>query len=114
MDHPHIEKLRKEHESLSADGFRVLALATREAKPREGVAAHGSAYGKTDENALTLEGYIAFLDLRALQSHKHTVGFLGDGINHAPALHAADVGISVDTALDIAKESADIILLEKS
>src|SRR6202043_211895 len=48
-----------------------------------------------------------------LQSRKHTVGFMGDGINDAPALRAADVGISVDTAVDIAKESADVILLEK-
>jgi Mg2+-importing ATPase len=52
--------------------------------------------------------------IRALQSCKHTVGFMGDGINDAPALRAADVGISVDTAVDIAKESADMILLEKS
>jgi P-type Mg2+ transporter len=44
----------------------------------------------------------------------HTVGFLGDGINDAPALKEADIGISVDTAMDIAKESADIIMLEKS
>src|SRR5262249_51945677 len=42
------------------------------------------------------------------------VGFLGDGINDAPALRVADVGISVDSAVDIAKESADVILLEKS
>lgn len=52
--------------------------------------------------------------LRALQASGHTVGFLGDGINDAPALRDADVGISVDTGTDIAKESADIILLEKS
>lgn len=52
--------------------------------------------------------------IKALQHKGHTVGFLGDGINDAPALKDADVGISVDTASDIAKESADIILLEKS
>ncbi|CAO98425.1 magnesium-translocating P-type ATPase [Erwinia tasmaniensis] len=52
--------------------------------------------------------------LQMLQSNGHTVGFLGDGINDAPALRAADIGISVDSATDIAKESADIILLEKS
>jgi P-type Mg2+ transporter len=49
-----------------------------------------------------------------LKANGHTVGFLGDGINDAPALRDADVGISVDSAADIAKESADIILLEKS
>lgn len=49
----------------------------------------------------------------ALKKNGHTVGFLGDGINDAPAMKAADVGISVDTAVDIAKESADVILLEK-
>ncbi|MCC7661062.1 magnesium-translocating P-type ATPase [Serratia sp. Pon4B] len=52
--------------------------------------------------------------LKMLQSNGHTVGFLGDGINDAPALRDADVGISVDTGTDIAKESADIILLEKN
>ena len=194
MDHPHIEELKREYELLSADGFRVLALATKDAPPREGVTAHATPYGQADECALTLEGYVAFLDppkesalaaikalaqhgvrvkvitgdndlvalkvckqvglvidrvllgdavekltdtelaeaaeqtvlfarvspahkqriIRALQSRQHTVGFMGDGINDAPALHAADVGISVDTAVDIAKESADIILLEKS
>lgn len=50
---------------------------------------------------------------RILRENGHTVGFLGDGINDAPAMKAADVGISVDTAVDIAKESADVILLEK-
>jgi len=52
--------------------------------------------------------------VRALQAKGHVVGFMGDGINDAPALRAADVGISVDNAVDIAKESADVILLEKS
>ena len=51
--------------------------------------------------------------VRALQSKGHVVGFTGDGINDAPALHAADVGISVDSAVDIAKASAGVILLEK-
>ncbi|HLY56130.1 MAG TPA: magnesium-translocating P-type ATPase, partial [Stellaceae bacterium] len=50
----------------------------------------------------------------ALHRRGHVVGFLGDGINDGPALKAADVGVSVDTAVDIAKDSADIILLEKS
>lgn len=52
--------------------------------------------------------------IRLLQSKDHTVGYMGDGINDAAALRDADVGISVDTAVDIAKESADIILLEKN
>ena len=52
--------------------------------------------------------------VRALRARGHTVGFMGDGINDAGALREADVGISVDSAVDIAKESADIILLEKS
>jgi Mg2+-importing ATPase len=194
MDHQHIEDLKKEYELLSADGFRVLAIATKDVEPRGAVAAGATPYGKADEQELILRGYVAFLDppkdgaaaaiaelqrhgvavkvvtgdndlvarkickevglstefvlmgdevekmsaeqladaaekttlfarvspahkqriIRALQAHKHTVGFMGDGINDAPALHAADVGISVDTAVDIAKEAADMILLEKS
>lgn len=50
--------------------------------------------------------------LAALRARGHVVGFLGDGINDAPALHTADVGISVDSAVDVAKEAADLIMLE--
>ncbi len=194
MDHPHIEQLKKEYETLSSDGFRVLAIASKDVEPRGAVVGDSTPYSKEDERDLILNGYVAFLDppketaaaaikalqshgvsvkvvtgdndlvarkickevgldttvmllgsdvekmsdtqladaseratlfarvtpahkqriIKALQSRKHTVGFMGDGINDAPALHVADVGISVDTAVDVAKESADMILLEKS
>lgn len=194
MDHAHIDELKQEYERLSAEGFRVLALASKEAPPRKMVDGRATAYSKTDECDLILNGYVAFLDppkdsaaaaikalqrhgvqvkvvtgdndlvarkickevgldvdfvllgaeietlsdkqlaeaaqratlfarvspvhkrriIKALQSGGHTVGFMGDGINDAPALRAADVGLSVDSAVDIAKESADMILLEKS
>ncbi len=194
MDQGVIEKLKKEYEKLSADGFRVLAIATKDLQPRGIVAGDATPYSKADESDLTLQGYVAFLDppketakaaikalqvhgisvkvvtgdnelvarkickdvglstefvllgnqiekftdeelaesvekttlfarvspahkqriITALQSKQHNVGFMGDGINDAPALRTADVGISVDTAVDIAKESADMILLEKS
>ncbi|TXW59700.1 magnesium-translocating P-type ATPase [Enterococcus gallinarum] len=52
--------------------------------------------------------------IQSLQADGHTVGFMGDGINDAPALRAADVGISIDTAADITKDASSIILLEKS
>jgi Mg2+-importing ATPase len=52
--------------------------------------------------------------VKQLRLNGHVVGFMGDGINDAPALKAADVGISMDSAVDVAKESADIVLLEKS
>ena len=51
--------------------------------------------------------------LRALKARGHVVGYLGDGINDAPSLHSADVGLSVDSAVDVAKEAADMILLEQ-
>ena len=51
--------------------------------------------------------------IRALMKNNHVVGFLGDGINDAPSIRAADIGITVDNAVDIAKESADIVLLKK-
>jgi Mg2+-importing ATPase len=190
MEHAHIDQLRDEYEQLGRNGFRVLAIASRDVEP----SANPHPYGKDDERGLILNGYLAFLDppketaaaaikalqqsgisvkvltgdndlvsrkvcsdvglpvehmlggvqiqgmsdgdlataaeqatlfarvspadkqriIHALQSRGHTVGFMGDGINDAPALRAADVGVSVDTAVDIAKESADMILLEKS
>jgi Mg2+-importing ATPase len=51
--------------------------------------------------------------IRALQKRGHAVGYMGDGINDAPALHTADIGISVDQAVDVARQSADIVLLKR-
>ena len=179
-------ELTQQYEQLSADGFRVLAVAHKHLADNELIS-------KADECGLILKGYIAFLDppkdsagkaikalqnhgvtvkvltgdndlvtrkvcrevglnaddillggkvetmsddeldaaveinhvfarlspahkqriIRALQRKGHVVGFMGDGINDAPALHVADVGISVDSAVDIAKAAAAVILLEK-
>lgn len=75
-----------------------------------------------DELSVLVEEVNVFAKLSPLQKQRivtmlrtngHTVGFLGDGINDAPAMKAADIGISVDTAVDIAKESSEVILLEK-
>jgi Mg2+-importing ATPase len=186
MDADQMVGLKQEYDDLSNDGFRVLAVATKELPGKQICA-------KDDERELVLRGYVAFLDppkdtasralaalhkhgvavkiltgdnhlisrkvckdvglsadpmllggdvekmsdaelaeaadkaalfarlspahkervIRVLRGKGHVVGFMGDGINDAPALRAADVGISVDTATDIAKESADLILLEK-
>jgi len=179
--------LKDEYDKLSADGFRVLAVAYKDVDRKEG-------YSKEDEKDLVLKGYLAFLDppkptakrtiralknlgiefkvltgdnelvtrkicsdvgldvkglatgdqvdrlsdqelqellktttvfarlspsqkekiIHTLRKNKHIVGYLGDGINDAAALKASDVGISVNNAVDIAKESADIILLKKN
>lgn len=183
--HDHKDELVR---TLGEQGFRVIALATRE------LPAAQTIYTARDEAELTLIGFLAFLDppkptaaetirqlgmegvrvvvltgdndlvarqvcgqvgipvervvlgseldtlgesdlgqlaeqyhvfaklepahkeriIRALRARGHVVGYLGDGINDAPALKAADVGISVDSAVDIARETSDIILLEKS
>ena len=182
------DDLMDEYRHLSADGYRVLAIAYREFDRTKQV------FSVADEAELTLLGYIAFFDppkdtsakaiaaltrsgvtvkiltgdnelvtrkvcndvampitkvvtgpqlaaldeaafarevdaanvlarltpdqkekvIKTLRAQGHVVGFMGDGINDVLAMKAADVGISVDTAVDIAKESADIILLEKS
>ena len=176
----------KEFETLSRDGYRVIAVATKEL-------ANKAVYSSKDEYDLSFAGFIAFIDppkpdtkrileelmqksieikvvtgdhravaehilsevgvvskgtldgeeietleddalaaraegitifsrvtpiqknriIRALQSRGHTVGYMGDGINDAPALRSSDVGISVSNALDVAKESADIVLTSK-
>ena len=190
--HPLIDVIKydlmEEYQSLSEDGYRVLAVAYREFPTEKGV------FSVSDESDLVLLGYIAFFDppkdsavvalgslkrrgisvkiltgdnelvakkvcrdvgipaekvltgdqlqgvspdqleewvesttifarlspsqkeeiIHALQHRGHVVGFLGDGINDTLAMKGADVGISVDTAVDVAKESADIVLLEKS
>ncbi len=82
-----IEKMGDEELSLAAESHGVFARLTPAHKERI---------------------------VRALRARGHVTGFMGDGINDAPALRAADIGISVDSAVDIAKEAADIILLEKS
>jgi len=182
------DDLMDEYRTLSAQGYRVLAIAYREFDRAK------QAFSVADESELILLGYIAFFDpakdtagraiealsragvavkiltgdnelvtrkvcgdvamtvtrvatgpqlaaldeaafarevdeanvlarltpdqkervIQVLRSRGHVVGFLGDGINDVLAMKAADVGISVDTAVDVAKESADIILLERS
>jgi Mg2+-importing ATPase len=182
------DDLMDEYRTLSADGYRVLAIAYREFDRSK------LTFSVADESELILLGYIAFFDpakdtsakaidaltrsgvtvkiltgdnelvtrkvchdvampitrivtgpqlaamdeaafakevdeanvlarltpdqkekvIKTLRAQGHVVGFMGDGINDVLAMKAADVGISVDTAVDVAKESADIILLEKS
>jgi len=189
LEEAELEKIGVVAREMNEDGFRVVAVATREF-PME----RQNNFSAADEAGLTLRGFIAFVDppketasaaiarleasgvavkiitgdndlvtrkvcrdvgleitglllgheveamgdaelaiaaeranvfakvspeqkariIAALQVRKHVVGFLGDGINDGPALKQADVGISVDTAVDIAKESAGIILLEKN
>ena len=181
------DRARSQYESLAAEGFRLLAVASR------GTAATVDHASVSDETALIFAGFTAFLDppkqsasaavadleragvavkiltgdnelvtrhvcmslglsvrgmllgsdvdkmgdealaarveatdifcrvtpaqknriLLALKRRGRTVGFLGDGINDAPALHSADVGVSVDSAVDVAKDAADLILLDQ-
>jgi Mg2+-importing ATPase len=188
FDHAVAGQAGRLFETLSQDGFRVLAIATRAVPPTQ------PGYGLADERELTLWGFAAFLDppradagatiaalrddgvevkiltgdneavtrrvctqvgfdpgailsgatiddmsdpalaataervrvfarvspmqknriVLALRSRGHVVGVVGDGINDAPALRSADVGISVQNAVDVAREAADIILLEKA
>lgn len=110
---------------LTGDNAIVTAKICHDVGIQAGIPLLGPEIEKMDDDTLAteVEKRMIFAKLTplqksrivtALQTKGHTVGFLGDGINDAPALKESDVGISVDTATDIAKESADIILLEKS
>ncbi|MFT3817808.1 MAG: magnesium-translocating P-type ATPase [Rubrivivax sp.] len=122
-------------QALARHGVKVKVLSgdnehvTQQVCRQVGLAAQGLLLGPQvqalDDAALAqaVEAHDLFARLApadkervvaALRRNGHVVGFLGDGINDAPALHAADVGITVDTAVDIAREVADLILLEKS
>ncbi len=110
---------------LTGDNERVTARVCQQVGLPVNAVKLGAEVDAMDDAqlALAVEQHAVFAKLtplhkerivRALRGRGHVVGFMGDGINDAPALHAADIGISVDTAVDIAKEAADIILLEKS
>lgn len=122
-------------QALHQQGVRVMVLTgdnewvTRKVCHDVGLPIHGLLLGDALEDlsdaalgeALQTHNVFAKLTpqhkerlVRQLRAGGNVVGFMGDGINDAPALRAADIGISVDTAVDIAKEAADIILLEKS
>ena len=121
--------------ALAANGITVKVLTgdnelvTAEVCRQVGLQVRGIVLGPQIDRmdapalALAVEQHTIFAKLsplnkerivRSLRANGHVVGFMGDGINDAPALRAADIGISVDTAVDIAKEAADIILLERS
>ena len=110
---------------LTGDSERVTYKICREVGLPDQTALLGSDIEpmSDDELGQAVERHAIFARLtpvhkerivRALRANGHVVGFMGDGINDAPALRAADIGISVDSAVDIAKDAADIILLEKS
>jgi Mg2+-importing ATPase len=186
LDDPLRTHIQEQYESWSAQGYRVLGVASKKLPAQ-------ASYARTDEIGLTFAGFLLFLDppksgvadtiadlatlgvqlkiitgdnklvalhtaqaiglpvagvltgselnelrdealwhvagrtnlfvavdpnqkeriILALKKTGHVVGYMGDGINDAPALHAADVGISVDTAVDVAKEAADFVLMKK-
>ncbi len=95
-------------ETLGLPSDRILPACEMAAMPGEAfwhVAERTTIFAEVDPNQKEQI-------IRALQRTGHVVGYLGDGINDAPALHAADVGISVDQAVDVAKQAADIVLLQ--
>ncbi|MBF0424786.1 MAG: magnesium-translocating P-type ATPase [Magnetococcales bacterium] len=132
---PPKESTRPALEALAAYGIKVKVLTgdnelvtnkiCHEVGLEVGTVLRGADIEHMDDKTLAsaVESHNIFAKLtpahkdrivRQLKRNGHVVGFMGDGINDAPALRSADIGISVDTAVDIAKEAADIILLEKS
>ncbi len=120
-----LEKYGVQVKVLTGDGDIVTRKVCREVNLKvEGTLLGSTIEGMSDEElAQNVGRTTVFAKLSPAQKARviaafhrngHVVGFMGDGINDGPALKAADVGVSVDTAVDIAKESADIILLEKS
>ena len=109
---------------LTGDNEKVTASIARQVGMKVNDILLGSdLYNMSDEElAVKAENVTIFAKLspdqkarivRILRENGHSVGYMGDGINDAAAMKASDVGVSVDTAVDIAKESADVILLEK-
>ncbi len=107
---------------ITGDNALVAAHVSRQVGLENPVLITGAEIREMSSEALVLQAYKADVFaavepnqkeriLMALRKAGSTVGFIGDGINDAPALHAADVGISVSTAVDVAKEAADIVLL---
>jgi Mg2+-importing ATPase len=120
-----LEKHGIEIKILTGDNELVTEKITREISlPVRGILIGSDLIGLTDEElGIKAEKTTIFARvspdqkeriIKALKSRHHVVGFLGDGINDAPSLKAADVGISVNNAVDVAKDAADLILLEKS
>ncbi|WP_298013593.1 magnesium-translocating P-type ATPase [uncultured Castellaniella sp.] len=113
-----VKVLTGDNERITAKVCREVGLAPRLVLLGADVdvmddAALGRAVETTDVFARLTPTHKSRI-VRVLKANGHVVGFLGDGINDAAALRAADIGISVDSAVDIAREAADIILLEKS
>ena len=109
---------------LTGDGVPVAQHLCASLGVPAGVALTGAQIERMDDLALAAKAESTVLFCRvnpaqknrivaALRARGHVVGFLGDGINDAPALHSADVSLSVDNAVDVAKEAADLILLKR-
>ena len=120
-----LNKLGVSLKIISGDNRLVAAKVSKDVGIRDARIVTGSELREISNEALLLKvketDIFAEVEpnrkeriILALRKAGHVVGYMGDGINDASALHAADVGISVDTAVDVAKESADIVLLEKN